>query len=282
MVRGFKWLLYIAMVVFVCSSAYASQTLTLSLESPGLSDTNAKKTAPAASKPQSSSAPAAKKAVQNNTIKVGLVGVVKVSSANIYQSKSSSSRKLSVVKTETPLAIVKDEGEWYGVLMTNGTTGWIASKNVKLTGYELVTTKPEATRENTVSRGGQVDRVGAFAQQLMDVASKYSGVPYVYGGTNPSKGMDCSAFVQAVFRQFGVKLPRTSREQSTVGVNVPFDQLQPGDRLYFACNHSYVDHCGIYTGNGYFVHCSKSRNGVGVDSLNSDFYWRSLVVARRS
>ena len=60
------------------------------------------------------------------------------------------------------------------------------------------------------------------------------------------------------------------------------DQLRPGDRLYFSCKYSYVDHCGIYAGNGYFIHSSVSRKGVGVDSLSSDYYWRSLVTARRS
>lgn len=281
MIRSFRWLLNSAIIVILCSSVHASQTLTLSLESPDLKNPAAKTTAPASSKTQSTSTPAAKKAVQNNTVKVGLVGVVQVSSANIYKSKSSSGRKYSTVKDKTPLAIVKDEGEWYGILMTNGSIGWIARKNVKLTGYELTTTKPETTRGNTTSRGGQVDRVGAWAQQLMDVASQYTGIPYVFGGTT-SSGLDCSAFVQTVFRQFGVNLPRTSRQQATVGNSVPFDQLQPGDRLYFSCKYSYIDHCGIYAGNGYFVHCSKSRNGVGVDSLSSDFYWRNLVVAKRS
>jgi cell wall-associated NlpC family hydrolase len=105
---------------------------------------------------------------------------------------------------------------------------------------------------------------------------------YIYGGTNPATGMDCSAFVRMVFGQYNVKLPRTAREQALVGQTVPFDQLQPGDRLYFSCRNSYIDHCGIYAGNGHFVHCSASRNGVGLDSLASDFFWRSLVVAKRS
>ena len=278
MIRSLSLLLYSAIIICLCSSVHASQTLTMSLETPGLNGTAAKTT----SSKKTASATTEKKAVQKNTVKVGLVGIVQVSNANIYKEKLANSRKYSTVKAETPLAIVKDEGDWYGILMTNGSVGWIAKKNVKLTGYELMTAKPEETRGNTASRGGQIDRIGAWAQQLIDVASRYTGIPYVFGGNNPSTGLDCSAFVQTVYRQFGVKLPRTSREQANVGNSVPLDQLQPGDRLYFSCKNPYIDHCGIYAGNGYFVHCSKSRNGVGVDSLGSDFYWRNLVVAKRS
>ena len=278
MIRSLSLFLYSAIIILLCSSVNASQTLTLSLETPGL-DGSAAKTASAA---KAASAPTEKKAVQKNTVKVGLVGIIQVTSANIYKEKVANGRKYSTVKAETPLAIVKDEGDWYGILMTNGLVGWVAKKNVKLTGYELMSAKPEETRGNTTSRGGQIDRIGAWAQQLIEVASRYTGIPYVFGGNNPSTGLDCSAFVQTVYRQFGVKLPRTSRQQAIVGDSIPFDQLQAGDRLYFSCKNSHIDHCGIYAGNGYFVHCSKSRNGVGVDSLSSDFYWRNLVVAKRS
>ena len=111
---------------------------------------------------------------------------------------------------------------------------------------------------------------------------QYAGVPYVYGGTSTTSGMDCSAFVRSVFGQYGVNLPRTARAQAQVGASVPFDQLQPGDRLYFACKNPYPDHCGIYAGNGYFIHCSARKGGVAIDSLATDFFARSLVTARRS
>ena len=251
-----------------CSFSHAAQTLTLSLETPTL---GAK---------QGSSPSTAKQAPKTNTVRVGRVGTVRVSTAYIYKSKSSKARRYATVKADTPLAVVKEEGSWYGVLMTNGTIGWIPRKNVKMTGYELVKAKPDKSRGSLTSRGGTTHF--ASGSELIRTAMRYSGIPYVYGGTNPARGMDCSAFVRSVFSQHGVKLPRTAREQARTGIPVPFDQLQPGDRLYFACNNPYIDHCGIYAGNGSFVHCSRSRKGVGIDSLASDFYWRSLVTARRS
>jgi len=266
-----------------CAVSAADQVITFSLETPALSNTQAPDPradarAVETPAPQAEEKPEAKK---SNGVVVGRVGVVQVSTAYVYVSKSAASRKYTVVRKETPLAIVRDEGEWYGVLMTNKSVGWIPAKNVRMTDYNLVK-KPEPRGTPATSRGGIADRALAATGELLKVAMRYSGVPYVFGGTNPSRGMDCSAFVRSVFSQFGVSLPRTAREQANIGTAVPFDQLQPGDRLYFSCYNPYVDHCGIYAGNGYFVHCSKSRNGVGLDSLATDFFWRSLVAARRS
>lgn len=74
--------------------------------------------------------------------RIGQVGMVTAPFACIYQDKSESSRLFAKVKAETPLAVVQKEGQWYGVMMANGATGWISSDCVKLTGYDLVPKKP--------------------------------------------------------------------------------------------------------------------------------------------
>lgn len=266
----------LALWVPVCADT--SETLSLGLEAPALGSQ-----APTPGKaPEAATQSAPEKQPQEVTVKVGRVGMVQVAGAAIYRSRSSKAGKFTTVKSQTPLAIVDEQGEWYGVLMINGAVGWIPRSSVKMTGYDLVAQKPDPSRGTTTSRGGQVDRTGVVGDSMIRTAMQYSGVNYVYGGNDPATGMDCSAFVRMIFGQYGFSLPRTAREQATVGTTVPFDQLQPGDRLYFQCRNSYIDHCGIYAGNGYFVHCSAGRNGVGVDSLASDYYWRSLVVAKRS
>jgi len=258
------------LVFSVCCFA-ATDTLTISLETPELGSPS--------SPPAGGSARSEVKR-RTNEVRVGKVGVT-AAKATIYQSRSARSPKYCDVNPETLLAIIKEEGPWYGVLMTNGATGWISKHLVRLTGYELVADRSHAGRLAT-SRGGSGSRAQMFGESIVRTALEYSGVRYVFGGTDPATGMDCSAFVRMVFGQFGVNLPRTAREQAEVGTDVPFDQLQPGDRLYFQCKNGYVDHCGIYAGNGYFVHCSASRGGVAVDSLASDFYWKTLVAAKRS
>jgi cell wall-associated NlpC family hydrolase len=273
--RLIRGLLLTTALVLVCSAAYCAQTLTLNLETPCL---GAGSESSSSAAPKSSSAPLPREA----TVKIARVALVTASSACIYQSKSPSSRLYARVTAQTPLAIVREEGRWFGVLMVNGATGWIASKSVKLIGYDLVAKKSDLNRATAASRGSFVSRGPLANTEIIRTAMQYAGVPYMFGGTSPATGMDCSAFVQSVFGQYGISLPRTAREQAQVGNDVPFDQLAPGDRLYFACKSPYPDHCGIYAGGGYFIHCSARKKGVAVDSLADDFFARSLVAARRS
>jgi len=265
-------------LMFACSAAFGAQELTLSLETPSLGGNGktVQQSAPSAAPNQSA------QDSRDKTVKIGRVGLVTAASASIYQSKSTSSRLYARVKAETPLAIVREERDWLGVLMVNGATGWIPAKHVKLIGYDLVAKRSDVDRGTTPSRGASTSRDTLPDNEIIRVAMQYAGVPYVYGGNSPATGMDCSAFVRSVFSRFGIWLPRTAREQAQVGAAVSFDDLRPGDRLYFACKNPYPDHCGIYAGGGYFIHCSASRKGVAVDSLASDFFARSLVAARRS
>lgn len=258
--------------------AAAEQTLTLALDPPQL-ETSKSATSP---QPNAKQAAASAADAPNKMPTVGRVGTVQAATATIYRSRSTTGGKFATVKADTPLAIVKEEGDWYGVLMVNGATGWIARSAVKMTSYELVSKKPIFDRSTAVSRGGAGSRPGSFGEALIQTALQYEGARYLFGGTDPNKGIDCSAFVRLVFSHYKISLPRTAREQALVGTTVPFDELKPGDRLYFSCKNSYVDHCGVYAGGGYFVHSSVTRGGVAVDSLASDFYWRSLVVAKRS
>lgn len=98
-------------------------------------------------------------------------------------------------------------------------------------------------------------------QAIADFASKFVGAPYVAGGTSPS-GWDCSGFVQWVFGQFGISLPRTSGQQATVGVAVPsLAQAQPGDIIANGM------HAAIYVGNGMVVNALNPAQGTQITSL---------------
>jgi cell wall-associated NlpC family hydrolase len=117
--------------------------------------------------------------------------------------------------------------------------------------------------------------------QVMYKVIEYLNTPYLWGGTS-KHGIDCSGFVQAVMYQaLGVSLPRTSYEQSNVGVDVAREDLKFGDLLFFNTRgKGRVSHVGIYLGDGYFVH-SGSSTGVAVASLDSEFYSRVFLRAKR-
>ncbi len=105
---------------------------------------------------------------------------------------------------------------------------------------------------------------------LIKVATEFLGAPYRLGGASV-RGLDCSSFVQKIYRIFDVKLPRVAREQSRVGVRVDPDDLKEGDLVFFHTNRPY-GHVGIYIGDGKFVHASSKSRVVRIDSLNSTYY----------
>lgn len=120
---------------------------------------------------------------------------------------------------------------------------------------------------------------GVSASAIIATAKRYIGTPYVWGGTTPS-GFDCSGFVQYVFRQHGITLPRTSKQQYGIGSAVSRANLQPGDLVFFATGYGSVNHLGIYIGNGQFIH-SGSSSGVTISSLSNSYWSPRYVGARR-
>lgn len=251
------------------SSLHAEQSLTLSLETPTLeqrADYSSQDGAARDISRSDSSSDRSVSAENGKKVTIGRVAVVQTSKSRIYARRTSKGRVYAVCDAGVPLAIVGEVTDWYGVLMIDGSTGWIKKASVRLLDYQLVSSKP-VTRGEYASRGVSDDlRRLASGSQIIQSAFQYMGVPYVWGG-NTTSGIDCSGFVRKVFDENGIHLPRTAREQANVGTRVTYDELQPGDRLYFCYKNSYIDHCGIYIGDNMFIHSSASHHGVAVDKL---------------
>ena len=107
---------------------------------------------------------------------------------------------------------------------------------------------------------------------VVDYATQFVGNPYVWGGTSLTNGADCSGFVQSVYANFGVSLPRTSYEQQNAGTEVSYADAQPGDLI------CYGGHVAIYMGNGQIVHASNSQDGI---KISNDATYRTIVSVRR-
>ena len=112
-------------------------------------------------------------------------------------------------------------------------------------------------------------------------AHNYLGCSYVYGASGPSS-FDCSGFTSYLYKKYGYSIPRTASMQGTIGTYVDKSNLQLGDLVFFS-NRSdkKINHVGIYTGNGNFIHASTSTRGVVKDSLSSNYYTNHYITARR-
>ncbi len=101
---------------------------------------------------------------------------------------------------------------------------------------------------------------------VVSAGTKYLGVPYVWGGTDPSRGLDCSGFVQRVFADLGIDLPRVSRDQAKVGTEVAsLDQARPGDLVAFG--KPTVNHIAIYVGDGKIMHAPRRGEVVSITPI---------------
>ena len=222
---------------------------------------------------------------------IGRLGELTTSSF-IYRQRSQNSAFLTRVAMGTYVAIQQEVDQWDGILMADGSTGWLPAQVVHKLDYEV-----EATGAYRAMPAGSLPGYSEAAdiyprssqpfftgdaQALLKEAYRYLGVPYVWGG-NTFHGLDCSGFIKNVFGSCGYTLPRLGSDQMAYGVPVPVDQLQAGDRLYFGrrTDRVGVTHTGLYIGNGYFIHSSSSRHGVAISHLSESLFRRIYVCARR-
>lgn len=146
----------------------------------------------------------------------------------------------------------------------------------------------------------------SIIQKWQEISESLIGVPYVWGGTTLN-GMDCSGYVQYVYRELGYKLPRVSRDQSKVGTLVSRTELKKGDLLFFDTTNprdssdiktpteemqyaeqasmgfvpTNVSHVGMYIGNGKMIHASSGDGIITYADLNSPYYINRFLHARR-
>lgn len=120
------------------------------------------------------------------------------------------------------------------------------------------------TSNSTPSVNVSNESTSASASNVIAIAKKYLGIPYVWGGTTP-RGFDCSGLTSYVFRQVGINLPRVSRDQQRFGMRISTSQVQPGD-LVFRGSPAY--HVGIYIGGGQYIHAPQTGDVVKISTYN--------------
>lgn len=115
--------------------------------------------------------------------------------------------------------------------------------------------------------------------KLDDAFSDWKGTRYLLGGTN-SRGIDCSAFMQVVYKDYlGITLPRTTREQILLGNSVRKRNIKIGDMVFFKTGRD-TYHVGVMINGEQFMHASTS-NGVTISNLQNQYWVNTYLTTRR-
>jgi peptidoglycan endopeptidase LytE len=141
----------------------------------------------------------------------------------------------------------------------------------------LAETEPEHQVDLSKNTELRVDGI----KELKKSAYGFLGTRYRFGGSSRSGGIDCSSFVQKVFRELEVSLPRTAREQFEVGSSVAPGDLQKGDLIFFSTYASYASHVGIYLGGNRMIHASSRDRRVVISPMNTTYYRSRFLGAKR-
>ena len=115
--------------------------------------------------------------------------------------------------------------------------------------------------------------------KILRESKKHIGIPYSFGSKDPSTGFDCSGYVSYVYKKsIGLTLPKGSNSQffSEEGVIVGFEQLKPGDLMFFSHNGLQIQHVGIYIDKKHFIHAPRTGRRISIDELGK--YWKQKFV----
>lgn len=110
-------------------------------------------------------------------------------------------------------------------------------------------------------------------EEIVEYASQFIGNPYVWGGTDPVKGADCSGFVQTIYRTYGIELPRVAEAQAYAGEQIPVSEAQPGDLIFYMDKTGYIHHVVMYAGDGKTVEAKGRAYGIVSDDVSSTACW---------
>lgn len=201
-----------------------------------------------------------------------LTAIVQTDKLNVRAEPSTDAKVWTQISKEERYHVVDQLDGWVEIELDSGDSGdgessdkaYISTRdnNVQVR-YALT----EAIKFSPVEE--RANQQAALRSKVVNYALKFVGGRYVWGGTNPNTGADCSGFVQYVMRNAaGISLPRTSREQAKTGRAVSSSEMLPGDLIFYANSSGTVNHVAMYIGNGQIVHAASKRSGIRISTWN--------------
>ncbi len=179
---------------------------------------------------------------------------------NVRNGQGIEAEILTQVQWQEQYEVIGDEvNNWYPIRVGE-IEGWVCGDYIQVeTAWAYADSKEEDAKKTVETV--QSDAVSVSnGQAVIDFACQFIGNPYVWGGTSLTEGADCSGFVQSVYANFGIQLPRTTYDMEHVGNPVDLESALPGDLVL------YDGHVGLYMGDGNIVNAMNEVDGIGICS----------------
>ncbi|MBP3905481.1 MAG: C40 family peptidase [Peptostreptococcaceae bacterium] len=213
------------------------------------------------------------------TPSTGKKGTVTASALNIRSGASTSHSIVTKAYKGNTVEILESSNGWHKVKLSNGKIGLASAQYISTSGDN--TNSGNTSQESTQSPSNNQSNTSSKVQAIVNTAKAQIGKKKAWGAEGPN-AFDCSGLTYYIYKQNGITIPRTSREQSNFGTTVSKSNLQPGDLLFFSTDGSGgVSHVGIYVGNGQMVHVSSSKNSVISTSINTSYWQKAYIRAKR-
>lgn len=195
------------------------------------------------------------------------MATVTTDSLKVRAEANTESEVITLVPNGEELEVVSVEGDWVKVYLDDEEV-FVSAEYVKVSS--------ELSTAITMTELLYGQGVSDIRVDVCQYAKEFLGNPYVWGGTSLTNGTDCSGFVLGVFKKYGVKLPRTSREQANCGTVIKVADAKPGDLIFYG-NGKTINHVAIYIGGGQVIHASSPKTGIRISNVS----YRSPIKAVR-
>lgn len=198
-----------------------------------------------------------------------LMAIVNVDGLRVRSEPSTDSKIWTQISKEERYAVVSQLDGWVEIELDTGDEdssdkAYISTRDNNV---EVRYALNEAIKFSPLEEAA--NKQASLRSKVVNYGLKFVGNRYVWGGTNPNTGADCSGFVQYVMRNAaGISLPRTSREQAKVGRAVKSSEMLPGDLIFYTNKSGTVNHVAMYIGNGQIVHAASRKSGIRISTWN--------------
>ena len=233
------------------------------------------------------------RATVNQTVTEKDYALVTADRLNIRESKGIDGRIVGIMKKNSLCFILADKDDEWVYIESGDVRGFVKKEYLSLTVKEQVEAAGEdtfPTAEETIApeennalyytltsvKPGVPG--GELRASVLEFAAQFIGNPYIWGGTSLTSGADCSGFVQSIYGQYGIALPRTSASQSQYGTQIPVSDAQPGDLIFYA-KDGIVYHVAIYAGDGKTIEAMSEVRGIVQGTVNmADAVWATRIL----